>query len=72
MNVNYIIKSVCDKWGITEEEFRGPRRINLYVKARVDATKILREELKLSFASISKLIGDRHHTTAMNYYYRKD
>jgi chromosomal replication initiation ATPase DnaA len=68
MNINYIIKSVCDKWNITEEELKGGRRIDLYVRARADVVKILRDEMHLSFASIAQLLNKKDHSTAIHLY----
>jgi chromosomal replication initiation ATPase DnaA len=67
MNVNYIIKSICEKWGITEEELKSKERINVYVKARIDVAETLRRELGLSYNSIGMLLGGRDHTTVMSY-----
>jgi chromosomal replication initiator protein len=67
MTINYIIKTTCEKWGITEDELLGKDRLNIYVLARREVSIILRKNMKLSYKSIGKILGNRNHTTIINY-----
>jgi len=72
MSVNYIIKTSCEKWGITEADLKGKGQLNVCVRARTEVAKILRHNLKLSLASIGHILGGRDHTTIMHYIKKQD
>ena len=65
---NDIIKGVCQKYGMTEKEFLKRNNTSYYVRARKEATFILRSELKLSFPHIARLLNYKDHTSAIHNY----
>ena len=66
-NPQDILKHICQKYGITLSELRNRNRSSHYVRARREATFILREELKLSFPHIGRLLKQDHSTCIYNF-----
>ena len=61
---NEIIKGVCQKYGMPKEELLKRDSTSYYVRARKEATFILRSELKLSYPHIARLLNYKDHTSA--------
>ena len=66
-DIQKIITEVCEKYGITEKELKGPSRIALFVSARKELSQRLRKEAKLSYSSIGFIINRKDHSTIINY-----
>lgn len=67
-SVSQIISDVCQKWGITEENLKGNSRINIFVMARREAAKAMRESTDISYTSIGVILGGRDHATVLRYF----
>jgi len=65
-DIQKIITEVCEKYGITEKELKGPSRISLFVSARKELSQKLRK-VGLSYSSIGFIINRKDHSTVINY-----
>jgi len=63
-----IIKIIVDFYGISEKELISHSRRKELVKPRQILMYILREDLKNSFPSIARKVGNRDHTTVLHAY----
>jgi len=63
-----ILKNVAEFYGVSIEEIINKNRKREIVKPRQVAMYLMRNEIKSSFPSIGKHIGERDHTTAMHAY----
>jgi DnaA-like protein len=59
-----IIAAVAEKHGQTYWDMIGPKRSAPIARARQECFFRLREEAKLSWSEIGRLLGNRDHTTA--------
>lgn len=66
-----IVKEVAKKYGLSVERLinKHQGRMPWFVKARKEAIKRLRDELKLSFPEIGRYLGNRDHSSIMHHYY---
>jgi len=69
-NITDYIASVCNRFGITDEQLKSNSRISVLVMARTVIAKRLRKE-GLSTPSIGMLLGGRDHTTVIHYLNKK-
>jgi len=68
MTAQEILKGVCAKWSITEEQLKSKSRQNVLVMARIEAAKILHRDLNLSYPSIGIVLGGRNNSTVRSYF----
>jgi len=61
-----ILKYVCSKHGVSEEQILGDRRFPHLVTARHDLYYRLRKETRWSLASIAAFVGRKDHTSIMH------
>ena len=67
--INDVIKEICEKWDITEEDLKSKSRLNVFVKARKEVSKKLRE-VGLSQTSIAMFLNRKNRGT-ISYYFKK-
>ena len=63
-----IIAESAVMWGVGFKDVVGPSRDMDVVRARHIAVYLMRKHVGLSFPVIGKILGGRHHTTAMHAY----
>ena len=68
VKIKNIIKNICKKNFITDNELLSKKRNANLVIARVELVEILRNKLKLSFPMIGEILGKRDHTTIIHLY----
>lgn len=61
-----IKREVCEKHGVTKEEFDGVCRTDKIVNCRHEAWWRAKQETDLSFSQIGKGSGGKHHTTVLH------
>lgn len=61
-----IIREVADAYNVTPESIVGPSREAKFTLPRHHVVYRLREELKISYPKIGRLLGGRDHTSAIN------
>ena len=63
-----IVDEICSDHGVSFDDLRGTSREYLIRKARSEAYKRLRDELKLPWATIAFLLGRKSHSTPLRGY----
>ena len=66
-----IIKEVAKKFEIYPQDIVGTNRNEWFIRARREAVKRLRDELKLSFPTIAKIFNKKDHTSSIHLYKTK-
>tara|TARA_R110000868_G_scaffold378314_2_gene643760 strand:+ start:252 stop:659 length:408 start_codon:yes stop_codon:yes gene_type:complete len=61
-----IIYRVAQKHGVSVADIKGQSRRPMFVKARQEAAYEIREQRGLSLPQISKMLGDRDHTSILH------
>ena len=61
-----IIYRVAQKHGVSIADIKGKSRRHMFVKARQEAAYEIREQRGLSLPQISKMLGDRDHTSILH------
>lgn len=61
-----IIEAVRRFYDIPPHEMCGPSRLKTFAHGRQVAMYLIRKNTMLSFESIGKMLGERHHTTCMH------
>jgi chromosomal replication initiation ATPase DnaA len=69
-NITDYIASVCNRFGITDEQLKSKSRLSVLVTARIIIAKRLRKE-GLSLPSIGMILGNRDHTSICYYLDKK-
>lgn len=65
LEAEQILSEICDRYGITLEEIKGPRRTKDIADARKEAYRTLRDRLDLSWKQIAGLLNRKSHSTAL-------
>jgi chromosomal replication initiator protein len=60
-----MVKSMCDKFGVSYDEICGKGRARAIVRARQIMMTALKSATKLSLAEIGRVVGDRDHATVL-------
>ena len=63
---NEIIYRVAQKHGVSVADLKGQCRKHMFVRARQEAAYEIREQRGLSLPQISKMLGDRDHTSILH------
>lgn len=66
LNVNKILKAVCNFYSVTMPEIKGKRRNKEVVIPRQIAMYLMYDMTETPFMSIGELLGGRDHTTVMH------
>lgn len=61
-----IAQAVCDKFGLTVQSLRGPRRPDRLARPRFLFCLLCRELASKSYPEIGRYLGDRDHSTIMH------
>lgn len=67
MTPQTILQDVCQKYGISKKDLVSKSRNPYFVKARREATFLLREKLSLTFPYIGQLLNQDHTTAIYNF-----
>jgi chromosomal replication initiator protein len=60
-----MVKTMCDKLGVSYDEVCGSGRARMLVRARQIMMSALKSATKLSLTEIGRLVGDRDHATVL-------
>lgn len=63
----FILNTVAEKYKITVDELRGPRRKQNIARARREASWQMRQLNRLSLSQIAKFVGVTNHTTVLHH-----
>ena len=66
VNVNEIIKTVCNYYSVNTKDIKGRKRTKEIVIPRQVAMYLMKEIVDLPYMSIGELLGGRDHTTIMH------
>jgi chromosomal replication initiation ATPase DnaA len=66
--IDGIVKCTAQAFEVEPEQIYSKNRRSKVSLARHAAIKIIRDRLKVTFAEISKHLGDRHHATILHSY----
>lgn len=61
-----VCSAVCEEYGVTEEDIKGPRRTKNVAFARHVAMYVLRKMTDMSLAQVAGYFGKKDHTTVMH------
>ena len=61
-----ILKDVCERHDVTEDDVRGPSRLKYIANARHEFCATAYSRGKRSMKQIGVFLGDRDHTTVLN------
>lgn len=61
-----ILKDVCERHDVSEDDVRGPSRLKYIANARHEFCAIAYDRGRRSLKQIGQFIGDRDHSTVLN------
>ena len=66
VNINEVLKAVCNYYSIKMTDLKGPKRLKEYVLPRQVSMFLLKKYSGTPFMAIGDLLGGRDHTTIMH------
>ena len=61
-----VISAIAEKHGLRPTDLTGPMRFKNYVHARQEAAYVMRTQLRRSYSTIGRALGNRDHTTIVH------